>query len=68
MNIEKLRQSIDEFYSYSDRLVYEMRDFKASEYRSGVADGIDMALDMLKDYLYDFPEIYDRNKEEWRKK
>lgn len=58
MNIENLRESLAELISFSDRLVYEMRDFKSGEYRSGVADGIEMAIDMLKNHLEDFPEIY----------
>ncbi|SMB80217.1 hypothetical protein SAMN00017405_0848 [Desulfonispora thiosulfatigenes DSM 11270] len=57
MDIENLRESLAEYISFSDRLVYEMRDFKSDEYRAGVADGIEMAIDMLKSYLEGFPEL-----------
>lgn len=63
MDIDKLRESLSELVSFSDKLIFEMRDFKSDEYRMGVADGVEMALDMLKSYLEDFPELKDASKE-----
>jgi len=58
----KLVDDIKEWLAFCDELVYQMRDFKSSEYKKGVADGIEMAVDMLKGYLEDYPEFFDPKK------
>ncbi|MFZ5945996.1 MAG: hypothetical protein ACOYVD_18045 [Bacillota bacterium] len=55
----KIMDDIKEWVTFCDELVYQMRDFKSSEYKKGVADGIEMAVDMLKGYLEDYPEFKD---------
>ncbi|MFZ7103286.1 MAG: hypothetical protein ACOWWO_11620 [Peptococcaceae bacterium] len=58
----KVMDDIKEWVAFCDELVYQMRDFKSSEYKKGVADGIEMAVDMLKGYLEDYPEYKDLEK------
>jgi len=53
----KVFQDIKEWIAFCDELVYQMRDFKSSDYKKGVADGIEMAVDMLKGYLNEYPEF-----------
>ncbi|NLT93978.1 MAG: hypothetical protein GXW85_00295 [Clostridia bacterium] len=52
-------EDIKEWMAFCDELVYQMRDFKSSEYKKGVADGVEMAVDMLKSYLKEYPELND---------
>lgn len=52
-----LQKDIKEWQAFCEELVYQMRDYKSSEYKKGVADGIEMAVDMLKEYLKDCPEM-----------
>lgn len=54
-----LIEDIKEWIAFCDELVYQMRDFKSSEYKKGMADGVEMAVDMLKDYLQEYPEFAD---------
>lgn len=58
----KLKDDINEWMAFCDELVYQMRDFKSSDYKKGVADGIEMAVDMLKGYLEEYPEFKDPEK------
>ena len=37
----------------------ELKGSKASDYRIGMAEGIEMAADMLRNYLVDYPEFVD---------
>lgn len=53
----RLKEDIKEWLAFCDELVYQMKDFKSSEYKKGVADGIEMAVDMLREYLKDCPEM-----------
>jgi len=55
----QLSEDIKEWITFCDELVYEMKDFKSSEYKQGVADGIEMAVDMLKEYLKEYSEFND---------
>lgn len=59
---EKLAADIKEWMEFCDELVYQIRDFKSSEYKKGMAEGINMAVDMLKDYLEDHPELFPKEK------
>ena len=60
----RLKEDIKEWLAFCDELVYQMKDFKSSEYKKGVADGIEMAVDMLREYLKDCPEMeHDGQKE-----
>jgi len=54
----KLAEDIQEWLDFCDQLVYEIRDFKATDYKKGVADGIEMAMNMLKEYLKDYPDFF----------
>lgn len=60
----ELFKDINEWIAFCDELVYQMRDFKSSDYKKGVADGVEMAVDMLKSYLSDYPEFNDPNKDQ----
>lgn len=55
----QLSEDIKEWIAFCDELVYQMKDFKSSEYKKGVAEGIEMAVDMLKGYLEEYPEFND---------
>jgi hypothetical protein len=55
-------EDINEWIAFCDELVYQMRDFKSSDYKKGVADGVEMAVDMFKAYLKDYPEFNDPKK------
>lgn len=57
MKNEKLKEAINEWITFCNRLTYELKDFKGDEYKNGVAEGIDMAVSMFEDYLEDFPEL-----------
>jgi len=57
-----LFEDIKEWITFCDELVYEMQDFKSNEYKQGVADGIEMAVDMFKGYLNEYPEFSDPKK------
>jgi hypothetical protein len=54
-----LVEDIKEWIAFCDVLVYEMRDFKSSDYKKGMADGVEMAVDMLRGYLSEYPEFKD---------
>jgi len=58
----KLSDDIKEWIAFCDELVFQMRDFKSSDYKKGVADGIEMAVDMFKGYLSEYPEFNDPEK------
>lgn len=52
-------KDINEWIAFCDELVYQMRDFKSSDYKKGMADGVEMAVDMFKSYLSNYPEFVD---------
>lgn len=58
----KLVSDIKEWINFCDELVYEIRDYKSSDYKKGVAEGVEMAVAMLKDYLREYPEFNDPEK------
>ena len=53
--VEELNGYVDFCYD----LMVEMRDTKSSEYKMGVADGMEQALTMLYDYLEEYPGFID---------
>lgn len=61
-----LMDDVIEWLDFCDNLVTEMKDSKASDYRIGLAEGIEMATAMLRDYLVDYPEYVDP-KEKYQK-
>lgn len=54
-----LMDDLIEYIDFCDDLVKEMQDTKSSEYKMGVADGIEQALSMLRDYLIEYPDFVD---------
>lgn len=61
-----LMDDVLEWLDFCDRLSAEMKDSKASDYRIGLAEGVEMAADMLRDYLVEYPEYVDP-KEKYKK-
>lgn len=58
----KLVSDINEWIKFCGELVYEMRDYKSSDYKQGMAEGVEMAVAMLTEYLQDYPEFNDPKK------
>lgn len=54
-----LMDDVIEWVEFCDNLVAELKGSKASDYRIGMADGIEMAAEMLRNYLVDYPEFVD---------
>ena len=46
-----IKEAIQKWRQEYETIVAEIRDFKADEYKSGLADGIEMAIDSLATYL-----------------
>lgn len=61
-----LMDDVTEWVAFCDDLVAEMKGTKASEYKQGLAEGVEMAAQMLRDYLVDYPEFIDP-KERYKK-
>lgn len=61
-----LMDDVIEWLDFCDHLAQEMKDSKASDYRIGLAEGVEMAADMLRDYLVEYPEYVDP-KEKYKK-
>lgn len=47
----KIEDAIKIWENENIQLIEEIRDFKASEYKNGMADGIEIAIESLKIYL-----------------
>lgn len=61
-----LMDDVIEWMDFCDNLVAELKGSKASDYRIGMAEGIEMAADMLRNYLVEYPEFIDP-KEKFKK-
>jgi hypothetical protein len=51
-----LKESLTEMIQFYEAILHEMRDFKAGEYKQGVADGMDMVIEAVKCCLEDAQE------------
>jgi len=47
----KIKEAIEKWLQENKALVAEIKDYKSDEYKSGIADGIEIALESLKVYL-----------------
>lgn len=54
-----LMDDMIEYLGFCDDLAREMGDTKSSEYKAGMVEGLEMAANMLRDYLVDYPDFVD---------
>ncbi len=54
-----LMDDLNEYIDFCDDLIRELKDTKASDYKMGVADGMEQAISMLCDYLVEYPGFID---------
>ncbi|MBZ4686894.1 MAG: hypothetical protein PWQ96_558 [Clostridia bacterium] len=47
----KIKEAVEKWQQEYEAIVAEIRDFKSDEYKSGLADGIEMAIESLLVYL-----------------
>ena len=50
-----LMEDMMEYLGFFDDLAREMNDTKSSDYKIGMAEGIEMCANMLRAYLVDYP-------------
>lgn len=54
-----LMEDIIEYLDFCDDMIMEMKDSKASDYKIGIVEGMEMATSMLRDYLIEYPDFVD---------
>lgn len=47
----KIKEAIEAWIKENEEIIAEVRSFKSDEYKSGMADGIEIAIETLKAYL-----------------
>lgn len=47
----KIKEAIKIWIKDNEEIIAEMKDFKSDEYKTGLAEGLEIALDSLKAYL-----------------
>lgn len=50
---------IKEWMEFCDELAFQMDDFKSSDFKQGMAEGVRMAANMLREYMVEYPEFND---------
>ena len=54
-----LMDDMIQYLSFCEDMIYEMSDTKSSDYKHGVIEGLQMAMDMCRGYLECYPEFVD---------
>lgn len=57
-----LMDDMIEYLGFCEDMIYEMKDTKASDYKVGIVEGLEMATSMLRDYLEAYPDFVDPSK------